>query len=537
MSSTLTYKQILIVLIVSAVCVPLTYVAFFNFKSPLLTLTYWHEPNRVIENDQATSEYYLQSIAGRESELWLFGDDSSPIIDRIRLFNEVFTSYRTTTLLKIISVPTNDTASIEAAYTVPYKFGDNYFKELRAINLTSHLTTFFLRWIENKNNLTSTAKARNNRNFPITRIFRWTGVKQCPWKDNAQHFKFDDPFSQTREQYSRDVRINMSDIVNNQPGMIDFNYLLRYSRQVDDSSPKYAYFIHVAKSATVTPEGNVYVKHIKIQSNGCNYDDSGVKVFQSYDEIYSIAMWAAHSIYHWMIDSISRMAVMLEFLRKNVSIRIHLKVRNKQIDEIFKALGIDPDRIITGHAFGKIVYVPRATNCYETSPLDLQIMSVEYRKFIGQTMNETSHNSIVYIRRTKEHRRFADNVQIEKITKDLSEKYGLKFELFADDNLPSVNETLRMFYRARVIVAGHGAGLLNMQYSRPGTIVIEANDYLANCPCFLIMAHVLGHKYHAIPATGGNTILTVDIADFAKSVEFHIKYAAEHGSLFGQEEI
>ena len=478
----------------------------------------------------ANNTYFLESILEKDSEIWLL-EDANSVTDRIRFFNDALTLYRNKTLSKVIVQSANGTASMTIKHTVEYKFGLNYFKTLRTLDLSSHLTTFFIKWIENKSKESSNAMAEINENLPFTQFYRWTGVKPpCLWWDSAQRFVFDEPYCQPYEKFSLDNRISMNDIFNSSPGLIDSAYLQRYSREVDELSPKYAFFVHVARSATVTPEGNVYVKQVKIKTDSCNYDDINVKDFQSYDEIYSIATWAAHSIFHWMIDGISRMAVLLDFLRKNTSIRIHLKVRNKQIDEVFKFLGLDPDRIITGYAFGKIVYVPRATNCYEASPLDLQIMSAEYRKFTALTSNNTLRNSVVYIRRTNV-RRFADNAQTENITKNLSEKYGLKFELFAEDNLPSVYETFYIFYRARVIVAPHGAGLLNMQYSRPGTVIIEASD-VKNCPCFLVMAHILGHKYHLIGATGGKHIVNVNITDFKISVEFHLKYAAENESLF-----
>ena len=514
-------------------------ILFSVFMATLLTTYYLLQSNcfslklPVLHKGNDNLYYYLQSISGKESEIWLF-ENAKSVTERIRFFNDALKLYRNNTLLKLLTVPTNNNASFVAQHTLDYKFGEDYFKTLRTFNLTANLTTFFIKWIEKTSNNSLKAMTNANENLLLTQFYRWTGVKPpCLWWDAAQRFVFDKPYCQSYENFSIDDRINMEDIFNSTSGPIDTAYLQRYSREVDEFSPEYAFFVHIARSATVTPEGNVYVKDVKIKSDTCNYDDINVNDFQSYDEIYSIATWAAHSFFHWMIDGISRMAVLLDFLRENTTIRIHMKIRNKQIDEIFKSLSLDPNRIITGYAFGKIVYVPRATNCYEASPLDLQIMSEEYRKFVIQTSNDTLRNSVVYIRRTNV-RRFAENARTEYITKNLSEKYGLKFELFAEDNLPSVYETLYIFYRARVIVAPHGAGLLNMQYSRPGTVIVEASD-VKNCPCFLVMAHILGHKYHLVGATGGKEIVNVNITDFTRSVEFHIKYAAEQDWIFTHE--
>ncbi len=81
-------------------------------------------------------------------------------------------------------------------------------------------------------------------------------------------------------------------------------------------------------------------------------------------------------------------------------------------------------------------------------------------------------------------------------------------------------------------MAPHGAGLLNMQYSRPGTIVIEAVDYRECCPCFLLMSHILGHRHHVIGSDAGYEIVRVDMNGFRQSVDFHLKFAAENREEF-----
>lgn len=198
---------------------------------------------------------------------------------------------------------------------------------------------------------------------------------------------------------------------------------------------------------------------------------------------------------------------------------------------LFRVLGLDVQRIVTGVVRAKIAYWPRPSSCYEAPPIDMQVMAQEYRNYIARNSSNHTRNSVVYIRRIRD-RRFEINQQTESLTKVLADKYGLEFELFPESPQPSLDDLMLMFYRARVVVAPHGAGLLSMQYSRPGTLIVEAIDNLPNCPCFLYMAHVLGHRYHSVFATGGRTIVKVNINDFQRSVEFHIKYAAEHVEQF-----
>ena len=51
----------------------------------------------------------------------------------------------------------------------------------------------------------------------------------------------------------------------------------------------------------------------------------------------------------------------------------------------------------------------------------------------------------------------------------LAQEYGLKFVIFSDaDGYWSIEDTVRLFDRALMVVGPHGAGLSNLIYSRPG---------------------------------------------------------------------
>ena len=55
----------------------------------------------------------------------------------------------------------------------------------------------------------------------------------------------------------------------------------------------------------------------------------------------------------------------------------------------------------------------------------------------------------------------------------MAEQYNLNLEVFSDKNLPSLNEAIRMFNRAIIVVAPHGAGNSNLVFSEPGTVLVE----------------------------------------------------------------
>ena len=79
--------------------------------------------------------------------------------------------------------------------------------------------------------------------------------------------------------------------------------------------------------------------------------------------------------------------------------------------------------------------------------------------------------------------------------------YNLKFEVLSDNALPSFSEQVKLFLRAAVVIGSHGAGLGNMIFSEPGTLMIEGTCSAPGLVmCYVRLAHVLGHYYHAIPS-------------------------------------
>jgi capsular polysaccharide biosynthesis protein len=71
--------------------------------------------------------------------------------------------------------------------------------------------------------------------------------------------------------------------------------------------------------------------------------------------------------------------------------------------------------------------------------------------------------------------------------------------------VPSLHDTMRIFYRARVIVGQHGAGLANMIFSRPGTFVIEGSCIFPAgrlSPAYFAASYHLGHIYFGLTPQG-----------------------------------
>ena len=95
-----------------------------------------------------------------------------------------------------------------------------------------------------------------------------------------------------------------------------------------------------------------------------------------------------------------------------------------------------------------------------------------------------------------------ENKQIK--VEQLCQQYGLEYQLFPDRPTLPTTQQMALFSRASVVVAPHGAGLANLLYAKPGSVVLEAlceQPYLNMC--FQRLATVLGMRYHALVSTGG----------------------------------
>jgi capsular polysaccharide biosynthesis protein len=111
--------------------------------------------------------------------------------------------------------------------------------------------------------------------------------------------------------------------------------------------------------------------------------------------------------------------------------------------------------------------------------------------------------------------------------KNISDEYKLSYIIFSDNNLPSFEETLKIFYNAVLIVGPHGAGLSNMLFSQPGTIVLEIICHNSPIMCYSNLAYNLGMVYHGLvsePNGIGHCMwMDVNVEALLESVKYLLK--------------
>ena len=180
--------------------------------------------------------------------------------------------------------------------------------------------------------------------------------------------------------------------------------------------------------------------------------------------------------------------------------------------------------------------MPQGIYCGFPHIQSTQLLAKLYHKRTSQLNVTLRRNSVVLI--TRSHgRRFTKTDEIRSNLQKLTLESDLRFVEFSDRALPSITETMVIFYEAVLVVGPHGAGFSNLIYSQPGTYVIEG---VCNPPhtnlCYQRSAHILGHHYHAIMSERGCVnVVDVDPQQILNTAKAFLKsYKMENdGTLTG----
>ena len=93
----------------------------------------------------------------------------------------------------------------------------------------------------------------------------------------------------------------------------------------------------------------------------------------------------------------------------------------------------------------------------------------------------------------------------------IAEKSNMIVEVMDDKRLPKMHAIFRMFKRAQVVIAPHGAALLNLVFSEPGSLVIEGVCHGTRMVLYYLWeAHTLGQHWHGIPGHTANCSKFID---------------------------
>jgi hypothetical protein len=133
-----------------------------------------------------------------------------------------------------------------------------------------------------------------------------------------------------------------------------------------------------------------------------------------YDELYVISQYWGSAVFHRMTEIMPRLALCVDFLRRNPDIRIHAPetMSGQSLSELVRAFRLDPSRLVSGVVRSRVVYQPRSTMCGWANVAESQAAARLYASYIRENWPETTvapADRLILIRRSGS-RRFTDQV-------------------------------------------------------------------------------------------------------------------------------
>ena len=206
-----------------------------------------------------------------------------------------------------------------------------------------------------------------------------------------------------------------------------------------------------------------------------------------------------------------------------------LPLRNKFQREIAELLNIDPSKIIAEDGLilqcEKLI-VPSLINNYKTYQIgDQELYSKHwlpswlkgaYETVRSQTAQPAQGDCYSRIYITRRNASLGRRVTNEHELIEILERH--RFTIIDLDNLP-INEQISIFSNAEIIIAPHGAGLVNMSYCKKRVSILEIYPHRYHDNSFRLQSKLLNHDYHFIVDKNPTSItenhqysdLTVDI--------------------------
>ena len=227
------------------------------------------------------------------------------------------------------------------------------------------------------------------------------------------------------------------------------------------------------------------------------------------DRAVHLMQKCAEGYYHFLIELVPRLLLVLDLIQKDSSLRILINSSPKKfMCEYFELLGIDPARVVfcdpCSFYYVSTLYFPRSPFMGYPSRQELFRTRDHLLKKLGLDNNakEKEDDLIIIIHRPENARQVTNTKDlITAIKKEFPDK-AEKIVVF--DNGLSVKEQICLFNRARIIIGPHGAGLSNMLFSKPGAVVIELMPEKYFGVLYWHVASALSLKHHHVMIQGAD---------------------------------
>jgi hypothetical protein len=256
---------------------------------------------------------------------------------------------------------------------------------------------------------------------------------------------------------------------------------------------------------------------------GDNSTGKKTPIMQINDPVFIISHYRGEAVYHHIIENMARLAPYYDELVNTPEVKIHTATGGVP-GPFMEFLGFPSNRLISGDVYTtNTIIFPDTAGCGSRRIYILkklrEVLLQRMFLFFGDDEPQLKQHVLV-IRRSKKRAINNFDKMMDALVARFPEE---KFVIFRDDPVPSVADSFRMFYEAKMVIAPHGAGLANAIMCNPGTPILEflVEDNTMNM-CFVWMSSVMGlrHETYAPPGSTAKGNFTVDI-DMVLSMAAH----------------
>ena len=147
-------------------------------------------------------------------------------------------------------------------------------------------------------------------------------------------------------------------------------------------NPSHLAHVHIIRGGIIDSEyGKVCTGTVYIHPEQCDGESPTNVVcsdrfgkLEFYDEVFVATQNWGNLVLHNTLENLPRIALLRDFLRDNVNIKIHIHQSGKT-EEILDQYGISRKRLIRGSVKAGIVYLPQGGGCAHAHALSLQAMA------------------------------------------------------------------------------------------------------------------------------------------------------------------